>query len=164
MKLLDDAENAAAKALGLVEVLIGGRLYLVTEYKAVVDEGRLMRGSVQDAAGLAQLYEQGIRQVVNLCAEHDESEEVFAAGMVPVWIPIIDNTCPTPEQAAEFLAVVARGTSTYVHCEAGKGRTGTAVALYRWKVQGWTPEKALHEAALLGLAVPCQRDWILALR
>lgn len=27
---------------------------------------------------------------------------------------------------------------TYVHCEAGKGRTGCAVACYRMAIQGWT--------------------------
>jgi protein tyrosine/serine phosphatase len=53
--------------------------------------------------------------------------------------------------------------AVYAHCEQGKGRTGCMVAVYRVKVQGWTPEVALAEAKRHGMAMPCQEEFILKL-
>ena len=38
-----------------------------------------------------------------------------------------------------------KNSPCYVHCEAGKGRTGVASACYRMAVEGWPPEKAIAE-------------------
>src|SRR5438128_2719741 len=45
---------------------------------------------------------------------------------------------------------------TYVHCEAGKGRTGCAVASYRMGIQGWTDAQALEDAKKFGLQLESQ--------
>ena len=49
----------------------------------------------------------------------------------------------------------------YVHRQAGKGRTGVAVACYPMAVEKWPPEKALAEARAFGLKVPDQLDFVM---
>jgi protein tyrosine/serine phosphatase len=61
-----------------------------------------------------------------------------------------------------FLAFV-RDTANqpvYVHCEAGKGRTGTACACYRIAVDHWSADQAIAEAKSYGLAMPNQIAFI----
>ena len=60
---------------------------------------------------------------------------------------------PEKEQLNEFLDFVTRAENqpAYVHCNAGKGRTGIFVGVYRMAVEGWPPEKAFEEARQYGV-------------
>jgi hypothetical protein len=49
---------------------------------------------------------------------------------------------------------------TYVHCEAGRARTGVAIACYRMAVLGWGSADALIEAVNFGCIVPGQQAFI----
>ena len=49
---------------------------------------------------------------------------------------------------------------TYVHCEAGKGRTGCAVACYRMAIQNWTAEQAIEDGKKFGLQLESQISWL----
>ena len=53
-----------------------------------------------------------------------------------------------------------KNSPCYVHCEAGKGRTGVAVASYRMAVEGWPPQKAIAEAAKFGCTLPTQVQFL----
>jgi hypothetical protein len=163
-KLWDRIVNGAGEELGEAEERVGGPLYALSAYAADVEAGVLARGSWPSQAALTSLWVRGFRTVVNLCAERVQDLDVLRAGMAPVNIPVRDNTVPTELQVQVFLNAVARGRPVYVHCEAGKGRTGCMIAAYRVLVQHWTPERALAEAKAFGLGMPCQRDWILALQ
>ena len=48
----------------------------------------------------------------------------------------------------------------YLHCEAGKARTGVMAACYRMAVMGWSPAAALLEARNIGCFIPDQLDLI----
>jgi hypothetical protein len=49
---------------------------------------------------------------------------------------------------------------TCVHCEAGKARTGVAIARYRMAVMSWSAAGALAEALNFGCVVPGQLAFI----
>jgi len=148
------AMNAGGEAIGYAE--LAGLRYPVTTYEAQVSS-ELYRGSRVDDAGMAALKAQGIRAIVNLCLENnDDAPRAAKLGLAALHIPILDNSAPTQAQMLQFIAFVRANPPTYVHCEAGKGRTGTAVACYRIVVEGWTAERAIAEAKQFGLAMPNQ--------
>ena len=62
----------------------------------------------------------------------------------------------------EFLQVLAEPGAgrTYLHCEAGIGRTGVMTACYRMAVMGWSPQDAQLEAVNFGCAAPDQLGFI----
>jgi len=46
--------------------------------------------------------------------------------------------------------LLLNGSPTFVHCHAGKDRTGLLIAVFRCKYQGWCCKKAIAEAKLYG--------------
>jgi protein tyrosine phosphatase (PTP) superfamily phosphohydrolase (DUF442 family) len=161
--LLRRLVNGMAEEYGELEEKAHRPLWPAKSYISVVDE-HLHRGSWPSVETLSRLKASGFRTVINLCSERNQDAEVHAAGLEPINIPVRDNTNPTPSQIATFLTTVNTSGPVYVHCEAGKGRTGCMVATYRIKVQGWTPQSALAEALKFGLGMPCQEELILSTR
>lgn len=89
-------------------------------------------------AELTFLADQGIRALVSLTEERlDEG----VSGNFPfeyLHIPIVDMMPPTMDQVDRFIEFAdraeSRGKAVAVHCDAGRGRTGTMLACYLvWK-------------------------------
>lgn len=155
----DDFINGGGAAIGYAEML--GLKYPVHAYQSKVSD-QLTRGSRVDGKGVLALKQQGFKGIVNLCAEqHDDESAAKAAGMGYLNLKIIDNTPPTEAQMKQFLDFVGKNQPTYVHCEAGVGRTGVAVACYQMAYQHMSPEAALAEAKAKGCAMPDQQQFIL---
>jgi hypothetical protein len=153
-------EVAGGEAVGVAE--LAGVRYPVKAYEAQVDGG-LFRGSRLDDAGMAALKQQGIQGVVSLCLEHTDDAALAAKyGIDALNVKILDNSAPTIAQMNEFIDFARSHAPSYVHCEAGKGRTGTAVACYRVAVDGWTAERAIAEARTFGLSLVNQIAFIRA--
>ncbi len=152
--LLDAAEQVeevGGEILGVAE--LAGLKYPVKAYEARVDGG-LYRGSRLDDDGMKALKAQGIRGVVSLCLEHTNDKALADKyGIEHYNCEILDNAPPTVEQMNEFISFARAHPPTYVHCEAGKGRTGTAVACYRIAVDGWTADAAIAEGKTFGLSL-----------
>ena len=77
-------------------------------------------------------------------------------------VPVTDMEPPTVAQVTEILDLLSGPGAelTYVHCEAGKARTGVAIACYRMAVTGWSTADALTEAINFGCSVPGQQAFI----
>jgi protein tyrosine phosphatase (PTP) superfamily phosphohydrolase (DUF442 family) len=144
------------RSVGYLELL--GMRFPVKAYQAQVSP-ELRRGSRLDREGMRQLAAQGYRTVVSLTAERNREEEAAAreCGVHLERIRIVDNTAPSLRQMKRFLSIMSHADGpVYVHCEAGKGRTGTAVAVYRMAMQGWPSGRAIAEAHRYGLSIRSQ--------
>jgi hypothetical protein len=169
-RVQDDCESAALDVFGTLEqapLLHFLSRYPVTPYTYQVSLV-VSRGQRPDAAKLAQLVASGHTATINLCAEMDggDAPAIVAAGLGGVLttrhFPVTDMESPAVEQLVEILdhlSVTGAGL-TYVHCEAGKGRTGVVIACYRMAVMGWSAADALVEAANFGCSPPGQLAFI----
>jgi protein tyrosine phosphatase (PTP) superfamily phosphohydrolase (DUF442 family) len=161
--LHDAFEDGAGRALGELEAR-GLKMPNWHPYQSQVSP-TLTRGSEVDAAGVADLQRRGFKAIVNLTVEnHLDEPAARAAGLAFLRVPLIDNTAPSVEQMKAFLDFVTEPAHqpAYVHCDAGIGRTGVAVAVYRMAVQGWPVERALAEADQPVHILPCQRRFLRA--
>jgi hypothetical protein len=69
---------------------------------------------------------------------------------------------PTPGQVVQLLDLLTApgAPRTYLHCEAGKCRTGVMAACYRMAALGWSVDDAYAEAENFGCSVPHQKEFI----
>jgi protein tyrosine phosphatase (PTP) superfamily phosphohydrolase (DUF442 family) len=165
----DELENAAKGVSGELEHVHFLRFiahYPATPYVSRVSPA-VLRGSRPTVATLRTLLAEGVRTTVNLCREIEHGDAPLVgthelAGMRAVHIGVTDGTPPDLEQVETFLksATDPQQVPLFVHCEAGKGRTGVMVACYRVLVQGWALEDAKTEASHFGCSTPDQSRFV----
>jgi len=114
---------------------------------------KLWRGAQpdpKDADVFRRLAERGVKTVINLRYDHDDFPALQGTGVAYAWIPM-RAWHPEEEDVLLFLAVLRRALAdpqrwpVYVHCAAGKDRTGYVIAAYRIIEQGWDAESAIEE-------------------
>lgn len=133
------------------------------KYEAKVNDVLIRGSKLDDQSEYATLRHQGVKAMVDLTAEGTLDEELATPnGLRLLNLKIIDNTPPTVEQMEEFLRFVTNPDNQpcYVHCRAGVGRTGVAVAVYRMAVEGWSADRAKAEAFRYRMDVPSQYAFI----
>ena len=118
----------------------------------------LYRGGQPHRGGMKRLSELGIKTVVNLCGEGDNSTEEQAeaksAGLHYLNISWSSLGRPSDEQVERVMGLIdtQENWPVFVHCKRGSDRTGTIIAIYRIQHDGWTGEQAIDEAKRYGLA------------
>ena len=125
----------------------------------------LYRGPQPEAEQLATLQKQGLRSVINLREESDESRYYCRhLGLDYHGIPVADWTVPTVQQVEEFLDLMDHPSTrpTLVHCWGGVGRTGLFVSCWRIRM-GMPAQEAIllsdQETPHMGMNDP-QRTWV----
>ncbi|MCX6808132.1 MAG: protein-tyrosine phosphatase family protein [Candidatus Berkelbacteria bacterium] len=81
------------------------------------------------------VYSLGIRAIISLAQVNPSVKEAIdRLGIDHLVLLVEDYKTPTSEQVEQFLAFVtkslAEGKPTMVHCWAGRGRTGTMLAIW----------------------------------
>jgi protein tyrosine/serine phosphatase len=107
------------------------------------------RGAQPKGRDFADLAGLGVKLVIDLAAEGDNSERANAerAGMKFVRIPMSTSARPAPGVTEQFLSLVndPANQPVYVHCIGGRHRTGAMTAVYRMTQDGWTADRAFSE-------------------
>lgn len=119
--------------------------------------GSLYRGAQPDERGLENLQRLGVATIINLRMPDDVWPEEAASarrhGMVYLNFPLHGFSAPTDAEVSQVLSLIESSPApVFIHCEHGADRTGTMVACYRMRHDGWTPERALAEARSYGLS------------
>lgn len=130
---------------------------MIQRFRKVTNE--LYRGSAPSAKDVELLQENlGIKKIVSLdgLAAKRIERACKLLGIHQFIIPI--DFPDVIESLTAFLQndlkeLFLEGGPTYVHCEAGKDRTGLAMALVQCKYLGKDPEEAIEEAKSLGFGI-----------
>jgi hypothetical protein len=137
------------------------------------EPGRLLAGPLPtgpDRAALRGAVERllsvGVRTVIDLRTPAEPPsirallEKVATEAVEPTWmgIPILDGGAPSVGQMQTILDVIdgslRRERPVYVHCQGGRGRTGTVIACWWIRHARFDPEGALAELARCRLGQP----------
>jgi protein tyrosine/serine phosphatase len=120
----------------------------------------LFRGAQPKEGGIRKLAELGVKTIVSLRGEDEESRaderEARTAGLRYVRVPMNGLSRPTDEQVERVLGIIntPENQPVFVHCKHGSDRTGTVIAVYRISHDGWNARRALSEAK------ECGMNWI----
>jgi protein tyrosine/serine phosphatase len=122
----------------------------VTNFGRVTDT--ILRGGDVTSTGLENLHAMGVRTVIDLAGDDEkEGRTCRRLGMTFHSFPMDADERPDDATVDRILQILRNAEEpVYLHCSAGKHRTGAIAALYRIRVQGWAPEKAWAEQQSYG--------------
>jgi protein-tyrosine phosphatase len=170
-RIVDELEDVLAGSYGNLErapLLHFLSRYPVRPYTYGISPV-MSRGQRPSPQKLEHLFSrERYRATINLCAEMTSGDTAIigraglAAQLHTYHIPIVDMEPPRPAQVIQLLDILTgpEAQLTYVHCEAGMGRTGVMTACYRMAVMGWSIDDALTEAKNFGCFIPMQQAFI----
>jgi tyrosine-protein phosphatase SIW14 len=112
-------------------------------------DDRLYRGAQPEPDDYASLAAIGIKTIVDLRNDPTDYEKAAAEanGMKYVNIPMSGWKYPDDEDVEAFMALMNNPETgkVYVHCKAGKHRTGLVGAIYRFNNYDWSYDQAYKE-------------------
>ena len=97
---------------------------------------------------LENLTQAGIKSIVCLLEDNSNIEIYNKNGFENLWLPVADNEAPTFEQVEKLVKFIdeqnQKNNPVAIHCQGGKGRTGTLIASYLIS-KGDTFEEAMNK-------------------
>ncbi len=120
-------------------------------------DDHVWRGAQPSGEGLRALAANGAKTILDLRPAEErtggEKKEAESLGMKYLNDPMNGFHAPTDEQIQKALNTLADSSAwpVFVHCKYGEDRTGTVIACYRIKHDGWDNRKALNEARKVGM-------------
>jgi protein tyrosine/serine phosphatase len=105
----------------------------------------LYRSKQVDPKHIPDLKRLGIRTILDLRYNHEDSKKFEAAGFTLVRYPLKAGSVTAQDLKTILRQVRAVPKPVLVHCWHGSDRTGFVVAGYRITQQNWTKEKAIDE-------------------
>ena len=117
----------------------------------------LWRGAQPVETGIESLKKLGVATIVNLRGADDVAPYEAAAarrlGLLYLNVPLPGLRAPSDASVARLLSLLATLPGpVFVHCKYGADRTGTIIACYRIRHDGWTAARALAEARHYGMS------------
>ena len=115
------------------------------------------RGGQPTTEGIKQLAKLGIKTVINFrdpdAKVERERKLVEANGITFISLHLSNWFKPKDSDIQAVLDEILKTENqpVFIHCKRGADRTGTVVAIYRMKYQGWTAREANKEAKEFGL-------------
>ncbi|MFL6209501.1 MAG: fused DSP-PTPase phosphatase/NAD kinase-like protein [Pyrinomonadaceae bacterium] len=160
-------EQKCGRALGLLVLLalFGTTARAQTEVRYVElpnfhqVSAQLYRGAQPKAGGLAQLARLGVKTIINLREDDEradtEEQSARALGLNYYNVALPGLSRPNDASVEQALALIADPhlQPVFVHCRRGADRTGTVIACYRIRHDGWTAAAATAEAKHYGLSM-----------
>lgn len=142
---------------------VGRRMELVDPPDVIEVHERLWRGPAPSAVGYAALAEAGVRLVVDMRSEIDLVQVgrlASESGVSLLSLPVDNSRAPEPGQLERFVGRHEEGSGvTYVHCEAGEGRTGAIIGAYQVRA-GCSVGGALADGLAVGSLTFSQMAYI----
>ena len=107
----------------------------------------LYRSAQPSEEAFVALADFGIKTVLSLRAEFDESAIVEAAGLKSITIRMSAWYIKDEDivAALQIMQKASKDNPLLVHCLHGADRTGVVIAAYRIIIQNWEKEKAIEE-------------------
>lgn len=118
----------------------------------------LYRGAEPDAACLNHLAKLGVRTIVSLRDDEEDTEKeqrlAQARGMRFTNVPMSGFRRPDDDEVRRALEAIGDPANqpVFVHCKRGRDRTGVVVAAWRMAREGWSLDPAYEEAKRFRLA------------
>ena len=106
----------------------------------------LYRGAQPQKEGIKELKKLGIKTIVNLRTSNKD-QKLIKGYEFKYYHLSMNAFSPKKKKFSRFLEIVSDPAHqpVFIHCQHGADRTGTAVALYRIKIQKWAVEEAIDE-------------------
>ncbi|MGI8495732.1 MAG: fused DSP-PTPase phosphatase/NAD kinase-like protein [Pyrinomonadaceae bacterium] len=116
----------------------------------------LYRGGQPKEAGIERLKKMGVKTIIDLRGADDDSkkEEIWAknAGIKFITVNLQNWLRPKTSDIEQIINYINQPENqpVFVHCRRGADRTGTVIAVYRIRQDGWTARQATDEAKKFG--------------
>lgn len=111
----------------------------------------LYRGGLPEKRGVEYLKSIGVKTIINLQSDPwriaEEKKAAKAAGIRWISLPISLLNMPSDRETDRVLAHLKDPAlrPLFIHCKAGKDRTGLFIGLHRVENEGWQPGHAFEE-------------------